>query len=251
MQSTNQLLTDREITYAKKWFEIHRVNKKNLWRVYLFIAFFGLPFLFTGDWFCLFGVFLSFTGFICAYFFKKESDRTTFEILPERQVYHGRLTQRYVGSPRYGKYCLFVDDYKMTTPATLDKYLWELLEKYQNQTVKVLLAVCEIRTGDNSDRHYSPLKIENEVCIDSAIKNHGTGFLRKTTRRLYFEALIFILVGCIYFGGVVGLMNLFDLDESLIFFFILLMLPGMYYYERKFIPRNNTDLKEKLKCTCN
>jgi len=253
MPSTNQPLTERELKYVERQFYIKRDRLKNTWLIFLFLAVFGLPFILFGDEFRWFGIIISLICLAIAYYFYGQNKQTNFKILPTKQVYRGRLTQRYIGHPKTGRHYLFVDEFKILNPIGIEAYLWDLIDKYYNKNVQVTLAVCEETKNQKIQRHYSLLKIENEICIDAAIKNHGTDFLKKARRQLYFDMMIFILVICVYLAVVMSLMNAFDFGEGLFTFFILLMLPGMYYYEtvyRKFFPRDDTDLKEKLKCTC-
>ena len=253
MQSTNQALTERELKYVKRQFYIKRDRNKNACPFFIFLSLMGLPFMLFGDEFYWFGIIISLICLATAYYYYLQNQQRTFKILPTKKILRGKLTQRFIGSPRTGRYFLFINEFKILNPVGMEEYLWELIEKSQNPFVQVTLAVCEEAKSGKVEGHYALLKIENEICIDSALKNHGTDFLKKATRQIYFDILIFLIVICVYFGIVMSIMELFYFDDSLFTFFILLMLPGMYYYEtvyRKFFPRDDTDLKEKLKCTC-
>jgi len=253
MQSTNQELTEREFKYVEQQFYIKQNSYKNTWPFFIFLSLMGLPFILFGDEFYWFGIIIMLVCLVIAYYFHLQHQQTTFVIRPTRHIYQGRLTQRFIGSARNGRLYLFVDEYKILNPIGIEEYLWAFIEKGPDQPIQVSLAVCEETKNEEVQRHYALLKIENEICIDSAIKNHGTDFLKKATRQLYFDILIFMIVIGVYFGLVMSIMEFFDFDESLFTFFVLLMLPGMYYFEpvyRKFFPRDDADLKEKLKCTC-
>lgn len=171
----------------------------------------GLPIILFGDQFYWFGIIISLACLTLAYFYHLQYQDMTFKILPTKRVLRRILTQQYVGTPKNGRLFLFVKE------------------------------------------HYALLKIENEICIDSAIKNHGTGFLDKATREIKIAIMVFMLVLFVFYGLVMLTISFVGHSEFCIVFLVISIFLLLYYFEpvyRKFFPRDDTDMKEKLKCTC-
>ena len=251
MQSTNQLLTERELKYANRRFKNNRFMVRGLWPAYLLVVLAGVPLVFVYDESFWVGIGLILFGIIGAIFFRRFSKQTTFELVQTVEIHTGKLNKRIVGSGRYQHYRVFLDDYLLETPDGLEYYMTDLVEKYKGQKVEALLAVCEQTKNQNVHRHITPLKIEKDICIESAIKNHGTGFLRKAKYRLYFDITMAFILFSIVTMTIFFTLDSFDIANTPLF--IILFIPGLYFVFTlyfKLVPKNEIELKEKLKCTC-
>jgi hypothetical protein len=257
MRSTNQPLTDRELIYAKNQFKIIQYKNKLTWIIPAVLACLSLlGFLLVEGQTLLFGILMLAFAIIGVFFFIRKTYRTTFNLLPTGQMMKGILNLRFIGSREHGQNYLFIDDHKLETPAGLENYCSDLVEKYKNQLVNVTLAVLEEKKGPElKANHYSLLKIEHDFCIESAFKNHPTQFSKKLSTQTYFSIILILL-----FFFCVPLLIIFVLDFSdnlllgPLVLSMILALSAVLMLQQKFFPMDDDteemELKEILKCTC-
>ena len=255
MRSTNQPLTDQELIYAKKQFKSIQNKIRFPWIFSGVLACLGLLGLFFADeQIFLFRALVIVFALIGIFFFIRKSYGTTFNILPEGQMYKGILSLRFIGSAEHGQNFLFIDDHKLDIPFGLEKYCSDIVKKYKNQMVNVTLAVLEeIKGAERKANHYSLLKIEHDFCIESAFKNHRTEFLKKISSQSYYSAILILL-----FFFCIPLLILFVLDFSDNLFLgplvllMVLVLSIVFLFNEKLFPmdKEEMELKEILKCTC-
>ncbi len=251
MQATNQLLTDRERKYAKRRFRNVKFVVRGLWPVFIIVALSGLPLLLIDDETFWPGFGLTAFGILGAIFFKRYSKKTTFEMSPTLHVHRGILNLRLVGLAGERHHRLYLDDYLMETSDGLEFYMNDLVEKYQDQKVQVMMAVFEQKKDGKTYEHYTPLKVEKDLCIDSAIKNHGSRFLKKMTYKLNLDISMFILIPfALTMFMILGIPALENINTGI---FMTLLFIGwffLYMLYLKLFPSNKMEIKEKLKCTC-
>jgi len=251
MQSTNQLLTKRELKYATRRFKNNQFTVRGLWPAYLVITLVGVIIISIEDETFWIGIALILFGIIGAIFFRRFSKQTTFEIQRTVEIHIGKLNKRLFTSLDGQYHRFFLDDYLMEIPDALESILFDLVEKYKDQKISVQFVVCKQKKDGKVYSHYTPLKIENEICIYSAVKNYGPQFLRKATFRLYFEFMMFILLIGVLSVTISIVFEFFDLENPVLF--LILLLSGTYFGYRmytKFIPTKDINLKEKITCTC-
>lgn len=251
MRSTNQPLTDRELIYVNNQFKIIRFKNKLPWiicGVFVCLGLLGMI-VFEGQM-LFFGILFMAFAIIGIYFFKRNSYQTTYDILPTGLMHQGVLS-----TTKNGRKNLFLDDYRLETPNELENHCSDLVEIYKNQKVNATLAVLEEKKGlELHANHYLPLKIEYELCIESAIKNHGANFLKNVTRQPYsiittlllFLSIPLLIIFALDFFGYLNIVPLL--------FSMFLALCIATILQEKFIPTEESieeiELKEKLKCTC-
>lgn len=256
MRSTNQLLTDRELIYAKNQFKIIQYKNKLTWIIPAVLACLGLlGFLLVDGQTLLFGIWMLVFAIIGVFFFIRKTYRTTFNILPTGQMMKGFLNFRFIGSSEHGQNFLFIDKHKLETPDGLENYYSDLVKKYKNKMVNVTLAVLEEKKGSEFQiNHYSLLKIEHDYCIESAFKNHPKQFLKKVSYQAYFATVNILLF---FFCLPLLIIMVLDFSDNLflgpLVLSMILALSTVLMLQQKFFPKEDTkelELKEILKCTC-
>lgn len=252
MSLVYQLLTDREFKYAERRFRRVRFLVEKIWITFISFIVLGAMLIYGDDGSYLIGIGMIVFSFLLMAFFLFYGILTTFEIDPKMREHDGFFNLRQVSFGQYKHSRLFLDDFMLYIPDGLDPYINELAVKYENQKVKVLLAACqETRLGEVNE-HYTPLKIMDDLCIDSAIKNYGTDFLKKTTYQLYLDGFIILLIiFSLAMFLVLGIRPGDGMKNPVTL--IIFTLAGSYFIFKlylKFIPRYTIDIKERMKCTC-
>ncbi len=172
MEKLDKKLQGINLAFAKKMFTPYENISTFAWFPYLIIILIGgfivqaLPQKWLGM--ALIGI-----GTIGVLFFKRYSNKTTFEIKPQLYKHKGVLSARQTGGGRVILISLFVDDYHLKLPDVLEHYGIDLANRHKGKSVEVILAVMNIKHKKSSQRVYTALRIGDNVCIENAIKQHG------------------------------------------------------------------------------
>ncbi len=249
MTQTDKLITNREYLYCEKRFKNLKRIVYWLWSIYILIVLVSLPFIFLETPFFLkcFGFGLLFIGLAGAVYFKMSGYRTKFIIDEQRYFCQGNLKSetKYIAGKHINQY--YINDNLLMIPSGIEMYWAELVDKYRHQIVSGQFGICRQTTKDKVIFFYTPLQLEDDLCIDQAIQKHGKNFLRSSEFGMYYYLAKFVSLPFLWFFICFGIFDSLDLIGIMFFFLIPGWFAILLLYPQYF-PLDNSKTVEKLRC---
>ncbi len=249
MEKTTILLSDRELKYAKKQFRSAALQVRLLWPTFVFIALLGGFIIWMEE--LLVGSLLMLLGIAGAIFFKRYSDQSNFVVRKEAVLKKGSIRMSDGGSKSTeGAYGLFLGKQGLQTPDGLELFFEDLVREYKGKKVSVKLAVCDCTIKEKSYQVYTPLRIEDDFCIDEAIDYHGPHFLVLPTLLLYWNLFLFMILFGIGAWIAFVISGIFPNEflQNVIFFLLLIsfFILGSWGYSKIFPDKRQERLRRLL-----
>lgn len=250
MNSTNNQPTSFEKKYAKQQFKVFYKVINWLWIIFLVIVLLGI--LFTFSDFPLLGIPFIFIGIFGAVFYKKNSTETKINLQGVTYKHTGILNSKTIKVLRGYRTVYYLDHYTLVVPGALEDYLSHLEDKYYSIPVTMTFVALKITKQDKTEELYTPIVIENDLCINKTIEKYGTNFLIKDKLYLYGQIAVYMGFLLLFFFAIVIITDVVDLAENAFILganVISSMYFSLYFTKKIFDSKKMTDdQKNRFKC---